>query len=248
MRISILTVPVEPDPKDFEHDASSESETFTRKSRSEGQLPIMPKIAIVSLIKWMERHGYTQDMYDYYDVDMLLPTDEELASYFKKYNPTVIGLSAVVSTCYSQVRRMSRIARSVCPDAWIVLGGSLTASANLVLKRTAVDICMVGDGEIAWVEFLDYVKEHKREKNYEALEKIQGLAYLDAQNELRFTGYGKAIPAELNPFPDYDILLAGLKDRPEEFKNYFRKGLGSTHFKTDPRSWEPHRRPNIASL
>lgn len=224
------------------------TEVFVPTIRSEGQLPVMPKIAIVSLVKWMEKHGYTRADWDYYDVDMLMPSDKDLAEYFRSYNPQIVGLSAVVSTCYAQVKRLSRIIRENCPDTLIVLGGSLTASANMVLRKTETDICVVGDGEIAWVGLLDYVKTHGRTKNAAALQKIKGLAFLDDANELQFTGYGQQIAGEDNPFPDYDILLAGLKNRPQELRNYFRPGLGSTAFQTDPRSWEPHRRPMLAQL
>ena len=248
MRISLLSVPVEPDYMDFVPKVRPDTDVFVASMRSESQLPIMPKIAIVSLIKWMERHGYTKNQYDFYDVDMLLPSDEELVEYFKSYNPTVVGLSAVVSTCYVQVKRISTLIRRTCPDAWIVVGGSITASSNLVLRKTGADICVVGDGEIPWVGFLDYVKTHGRQKDLEALGKIRGLAFLDSTGELHFTGYGEAIPGELNPFPDYDILKAGLKNRPQDLANYFRRGLGSSHYQTDPRSHEPHRRPMLAQL
>src|SRR3990172_3538018 len=177
MRISLLTVPVETNYMDFLPEVRPETDILVPSTRSEGQLPVIPKIAIVSLIKWMERHGYTQDQYDYYDVDMLLPSDKELLDYFKSYKPTIVGLSAVVSTCYAQVKRISSLLRQGCPDAWIVLGGSLTASSNLILRKTEVDICVVGDGEIAWVDFLDYVKAHGRKKDFNALGDITGLAF-----------------------------------------------------------------------
>lgn len=247
MKISLCTVPVEPEYKDLTPKASSDRDVLATV-RSSGQLPIMPKIAIVSIIKWMERHGYGPETYDYYDIDMELPSDERLERYFREYQPTVVGLSAVVSTCYYQVRRISRIIRAACPDAWIVLGGSLTASANLVLRRTDVDVCIVGDGEIAWVDFLDYIKTHGRAWAHEDLAEIRGLAWLDEAGELRSTGYGPAIPSFEQPFPDYDILQAGLKDRPQDLSNYFREGLGVTEFRTDPRAFEPHRRPKVASL
>ena len=53
----------------------------------------------------MEKHGYSSDMYDYYDIDMMLPSDEDFIEYLKGYQPTIVGLSAVVSTSYSQVKR-----------------------------------------------------------------------------------------------------------------------------------------------
>src|SRR5438132_1245909 len=135
MRISLLTVPVELDYSPLIPEARPGTDVFVPSIRSEGQMPTMPKIAIVSLIQWMQTHGYARDQWDYYDVDMLLPSDAELTDYFKRYNPAVVGLSAVVSTCYAQVKRISRLLRQACPDAWIVLGGSLTASANLVLRK-----------------------------------------------------------------------------------------------------------------
>ena len=110
-------------------------------------LPVIPKIAIVSIIKYLEKVGYERQDIDFYDVDMLQPTDDEFASYLMKTKPDVIGLSAVVSTCYSQVKRLSHLARAVLPSTLIVMGGSLSASANVVLNRTDVDICVVGDGE-----------------------------------------------------------------------------------------------------
>lgn len=235
MKIVLCTMPSEPD-------------LNLAPSRAAGQLPVPPKVAIVYLIKWMERHGYTSDMYDYYDIDMLLPTDEELEDYFKECQPTVVGLSAVVSTSYSQVKRISRLIRRVSPRTWIVCGGNLAASANLVLRKTEVDVCVVGDGEIPWVEFLDYVKEYKCQINFNALGKIKALSYLNAENELQFNGYGARIPPSEIPYPDYDILTLGLRDRPEELRNYFRKGLGSEWFMSDPRSYESHRRPNSATV
>lgn len=248
MRISLLTVPVEVDYRDFVPEIREGTDVFVPSIRSEGQLPVMPKIAIVSLVKWMEKHGYTRSDWDYYDVDMLMPSDQELAAYFKAYNPEVVGLSAVVSTCYAQVKRITRILRENCPDALIVLGGSLTASSNLVLRKTETDICVVGDGEIAWVGLLDYAKTHGRRKDTAELSRVKGLAFLDDAGEIQFTGYGQQLKGEDNPFPDYDILLAGLKDRPQELQNYFRPGLGSTHFQTDPRSHEKHRRPMLAQI
>lgn len=34
------------------------------RSRSEGSLGIVPKVAIVALVKWMERNGYLRENWD----------------------------------------------------------------------------------------------------------------------------------------------------------------------------------------
>jgi len=242
MRVLLCTIPLDVGlPR-------GETDDPVAKFRMTSNLPVMPKIAIVALVKWMERHGYTRDQWDFYDIDMLDPMDEQIRAYFKSYEPTVIGFSAVVSTTYSQVKRIAAIAREVCPAAWLVLGGSLSASARVVLNKTAIDICVQGDGEIPWVQFLDYAKWYGRERDYEALGKIRGLTYLDPEGEMQFNGYGDKIPASENPYPDYEILKVGLRTAPEAFENYFRIGKRSSWFRPDPRTWEPTRRSRIAGL
>jgi anaerobic magnesium-protoporphyrin IX monomethyl ester cyclase len=217
--------------------------------RNTGELPIMPKIAIVSLIKWMERNGFTADEYDFFDIDMLDSSDEEIREYLEKTKPDVIGLSATVSTTYLQVMRLAKIAREVCPNAWIVQGGGMAVSANVILRKTPVDICFQSDGEIPWVEFLNYVKAHGRSKVFAELEKIKGLTYLDANGEMHFTGFPEKIPGSEMPYPDYEILALGLKTKPETFQNYFRPdGHLTSWFKPDPRTKLTKLGRNVASL
>ena len=37
-----------------------------------------PKMAMVALIKWLEKNGYTRDDYDFFDVDLLQSSDQEI--------------------------------------------------------------------------------------------------------------------------------------------------------------------------
>jgi len=243
MKILLTTVPLEPVPQ-------GDQDTYIMNVQGErgmGDLPVLPKIAINSLVNWMEKHGYSSDMYDYYDIDMMLPSDEEFIEYLKEYQPTIVGLSAVVSTSYSQVKRLSKIIRDTCPDTWIVCGGAITAIANVLLRKTNVDICVIGDGEIPWVEFLDYVKENDTKFDIEKINAIKGLSFL-YNDELLFTGYGKKVPAIYFQYPDYDLLKSGMKLDPNGFNNYFRKGIETDWFKTDERAYESHRRPMLACL
>ena len=204
--------------------------------RSEGPLGILPKIAIVSLVKWMERNGWKSDSCKFYDIDMLLPSDDDIRKFFVEYQPTIVGLSAVVSSSYGQVMRISSIIREVCPDAWIVVGGTIADSAAVILSKTETDLCVKGNGEIAWVNFLNYVKKYKRDWNYEALGKIKGLCYFNKAKELVFNELEEAIPAEDLPFPDYDLLQSGLQDQPEAINNYFSDGPQSKWFYFDERT------------
>tara|TARA_B100000315_G_scaffold259492_1_gene315768 strand:- start:515 stop:2404 length:1890 start_codon:yes stop_codon:yes gene_type:complete len=237
LRISLCSVPVEG------------VGTKLSRSREEGSLGIVPKIAIVSLVEWMKFSGYPEESFDFYDIDMLYPSDDDIIEYFSNYQPDVVGLSAVVSTSYSQVERIARIIRDQLPNAWIVMGGNLSAVAEAVLTHTEVDICVIGDGEISWVQLLEYFEKVKPRKiKPTELLLIKGAAFLDEKFNIRLNGFGEKIPSEMMPYPDYDILRTGLKEYPEKLYNYFRPALGSGWFSFDDRANDPGRKPNIAGI
>jgi len=218
--------------------------TLLDRKRSESSLAISPKIAIISLIKWMERHGYSKKNWDFYDIDMLYPPDEDLKKYFKKLNPQVVGLSAVVSTSYSQIKRIAKLIREVCPDCWIVMGGNLAASSESVLLETDVDVTIVGDGEIAWVNFLNYVRKYGINNNgkvfnFDKLKLVPGLCFLDRHESLHFVGFGPSLEAKDMVLPDMNIMQNGVKTRPAEMDNHLRLGISTGWFNLDPRAYEP---------
>ena len=217
--------------------------TLLDRQRHEGSLAISPKVAIISLIKWMERNGYSKKNWDFYDIDMLYPSDEILREYFKQLQPQVVGLSAVVSTSFSQVRRISKLIREECPDCWIVMGGNLAASSESVLFKTEVDVTIVGDGEIAWVNFLKYVRKYGADMsgrvfNFDELKLIKGLCFLDDKERLFFVGFGPSLEAKNMILPDFEIMKEGVKTNPLKMDNHFRTGISSGWFNLDPRAFE----------
>jgi radical SAM superfamily enzyme YgiQ (UPF0313 family) len=171
--------------------------------------PDMP-VGVLRVQIWMEKNGYTSEIYD---INNLRPSDEELIKNFKQVKPTVVGLSALLTHCYPNVKRISKILRELFPDIWIVVGGNLTASANVVLYKTEADICVVGDGEIPFLKLLDYFKSHptNQQIDYSALYQIKGLALLDENNKFKITGYAEQLAASEIEFPDYDKLKPGLQ-------------------------------------
>ena len=237
VKISLCSVPVE--------GAGSQLD----RKRSDGSLGIVPKVAIVSLVDAMQREGFSESSYDYYDIDMLYPDNEEIDSYFSKYKPNIIGLSAVVSTSYSQVKRISEIIRERLPDSWIVMGGNLSACSETILHHTEVDLSVVGDGEDAWVKILEYIIDNpnRDKKKASSLEKIKGVAFLN-NGELRLNGFGVITPKDQMPYPDYNLLASGLKDKQEYLNNYFRPGLNSGWFDFDDRAKDKNRNRNIAGI
>ena len=219
-----------------------------RRKRSEGSFPIMPKIACTALNNWAEKNGFKCN---YYDIDMLYPSDEEIEKFLRDNPQDIIGLSAVVSTSYLQVKRLCRIIKKVNEKTLIVVGGYLTAASNVLLNKTKADLCVVGNGEIAWVGILKYMDKHLKEKrnqlDYDELSKIRGLAFLK-NKKLAFTGYGETLKGCNLNFPDFDWLKSGLNGDKEALKNYFRPFQKVEEFIMDPKAWEKGRKPMVVNI
>ena len=216
-----------------------------RYSQRELSLEI-PKIAIVSLMKWIEKYGYNPD---FFDIDLLNSSDIEILEYFKGKQPDVVGLSAVVSTSYLKVKKISRIIKEANPKTIIAIGGNMAVSANLLLRKTEIDFCVLGDGEKPLLELLKYINENGKKKIMNELLKIKGLAFLNKENEMEFTGYGIPILSEESVCTDYEVLKKGLLSKPELISSYFGKAREeTTWFANDPRTFEPDRKQNAAMV
>ena len=185
---------------------------------------MLPKVAVSSLNNWAERNGFPTCKF--YDVDMLYPSDDDIEKYFLKNKADVVGFSAVVSTSYMQVKRLARIIKKVNEKTLIVCGGYLTAAANTLLRKTGVDVCVVGDGEIAWIGILKFMKEHltngKNKLDISKLLEVKGIALIDDNKDLKFSGYGQRLQNCDMSFPSYEYLKSGLQGNDEAMKNYFK--------------------------
>lgn len=220
-----------------------------RRKRSEGATPIMPKIAITSLNHYAVKNNFRPCKF--FDIDMLYPDDIQIEKFFSENKCDIVGLSAVVSTSYLQVKRISNIIRKANPETLIVCGGYLTAASNTVLRKTDVDICVVGDGEVAWVGLLNYALETKKRNKkirLEELLKIKGIAVLDYENKLQFSGYGHTLSTCDMSFPSFDYLKSGLLGDEKALNNYFRHFTQGEEFVMDDRSFDKDRRPMYSSI
>ena len=208
-----------------------------------------PRLGVQVIRDYLIKEDNSKESIHFFDVEMLAPSDDELRDYFKNVRPQIVGLSAVLSHSYQQVRRIASIIRSQLPQSWIVVGGNLSASANVVLRKTEVDVCIVGDGEEVFSKFVNYVRDWGSRKEYGHLKQIRGLCFVDDNNETHFEGYAKKPKNEAIPLPDYEFFKSGLLDKPELVDRYFIpvENLGAWYC-FDPRAQEPHRNPFVAQF
>ena len=165
---------------------------------------MFPPFGSMALMKHLRKNGY-EDVH-FYDIDCLRPTFEEAVDRIIDTKPDVLGISAVVSTAYEYTKRLSLAVKERLPDTVIVVGGNLAASAEVLLKRTGTDLCVIGEGETV---FLNLVRRAETTKTLAEYWDIPGLVFLGADDQIVNTGYETQLPGDEIYDIDWDDLREG---------------------------------------
>ena len=195
-----------------------------------------PPYAPFSLMKYLRNHGITD--IEFYNVDHHRPTEEQLVEIIKEKKPDILGISAVVSTCYKFTKDISLLVKEVLPNTIILIGGNLAASAEILLKKTGADFCVIGEGEKILLNFMK--RFETAGDNPEEYEDIPGLAYLGQDGGLINTGYE-------DPLSSDEIYEIDYEDFEDTIDFYFPKVFNENDrvtlrgFEHDQRTYEPHR-------
>lgn len=177
MKICICTIPIRPYPTDF------------------------PPFGSMAIIQALEEIGFSSS---FYNLDFHRPGFDEITEYFGKHQFDIVGISAVVSTAYGYVKKLTEIIAKVSPQTRIICGGNLAASAEILLRQTRIETCVIGDGEKIIQDLI--VRTSASGWELETLEGIRGIAFIDKEDNFRFTGFGPRIEASEITWPDFNIL------------------------------------------
>jgi len=192
-----------------------------------------PPFGALAVIQSLQRAGYSPTLLD---IDALRPLFEEVVERLRREQPDLVAISAVVSTAYGYVKRLGPAIRAACPSSRIVLGGNLAASAELLHRRCGIDVCVVGEGERVIVNLVKYFEAHPTVNDFEALNLIKGVTFLDAAGDVVFTGYEPALRADEFIDPDFEIL-----EKSSKIERFVADPFDREDFRQDPRSHELHR-------
>lgn len=206
MKTLIVTTPIRPVPTSF------------------------PPFGSLTLLKYLRKNG-VEDA-EFYNIDANRPTFEEAVEEIVRRKPDILGISAVVSTAYEYTKRLSAAVRERLPEILIVLGGNMGASANVLLNKTEVDLVVVGEGEVV---FLNLIRKAAETRKAAEFKDVRGLALIDENGVLINTGYEPQISAE----DIYDIDWQDLQRTTDDFGIYFPvmdvSSMKDFHMKGDPR-------------
>ena len=213
MRVLLVTIPLNPVPTGF------------------------PPMGCLSIIHYLRKQGTCEA--ELLNIDSSRIDYGEVLEQIKLRKPDVLGISAVVSTSYHYTRRLAVDVKEMLPETLIVVGGNMAASAEVLLRKASIDICVIGEGEVVFDNMVMRAKETTNPVDYTD---IKGLAFLDDEGKMVNTGY----EAPLLASQLYDMNwedLAKCSDIDFYFPPAFVDGKPVGQWQlTDPRTYEAHRR------
>jgi hypothetical protein len=112
----------------------------------------LPPLGVLSIAANVEQHGYTVQVCDAHAEQL---DDLEVRHLIRQLQPKYVGLSVLTSQALA-AHAIARIIKEEVPDC-IVIAGGVHAEAMPVrmLRNSAIDVVIRGDGEEAMVEVLD---------------------------------------------------------------------------------------------
>ena len=151
---------------------------------------VLPPFGAMAVINSLRKAGYKDTFL--YNIDILRPSREDAIEYIVNYNPDILCISAPVSTGYENCKFFSLELKQRLPNVIIVLGGNMAVSAEILLQKTGVDFCVLGEGEKVCCQLFDKVVRNRPRKEYYT---IKGLAFLDGERIIN-TGYADELSKE----------------------------------------------------
>lgn len=143
----------------------------------------------------IERAGFD---FEILDLDALRLSDEEIEKYLKKTDFDVVALGCIV-TGYRFVKKIATTIKKY-KNVLIIAGNSVATSIpELLLKKTKVDIGVMGEGDITIVELLKAIE------NKTPLKEVKGI-FFEKEGKVFFTE-PREIIANLDelPFINYEL-------------------------------------------
>lgn len=132
------------------------------------------------------------------DDNALKLTENHIEELIRKSTFDIAGLTGLI-TQLRQVQRLSSIIKKNS-KAKIVLGGGLASAApEVVLRKTDVDIAVIGEGDKSALELFQAIKNRK------ALENVSGICFKKDGKTFRTEQRKPIDDISLLPFPSWDL-------------------------------------------
>lgn len=156
----------------------------------------IPNVGLAYVMSHAQRAGLD---FELIDIDAHRYSDEEVDRLIRQATCDVVAAGTLVS-CYARMKELFATVRKHHPKAVIVTGNTLgTSVPHVVLEKTAADICVVGEGELTFVDLIHALDEGRD------LETVPGIAYRKDGKFIKNPERAVIENIDEIPYPNYDL-------------------------------------------
>lgn len=213
---------------------------LNRSQVSLSNVDINEPIGLCYVNAYIKRNGH-----DCRVIHQLDTGNEQVLKTVSSLMPDVIGFS-VYTYSYPNALNLARKIKHCHPKIQIVFGGVHASMDHSVIKESAIDYVVIGEGEKTFLELINSIQEGRRDQS-----SIEGIAFIDATGGLIKTKPRVRMTAdELNdlPFPDrtdldmsrykrYSLSYPPPSKQKHASINFGRGCKYSCSFCTSPKQW-----------
>lgn len=125
------------------------------------------------------------------NLDLDRPSFEEIGRKIASYNPHIVGISGILTPTYSYLKQLSTFIKSHFPHVVQVMGGEMAVIANIILSKTGISFCCIGESEPTFSNLIRRLQsESFKTDRMSAYRDIKGVVFI-LDGAAHFTGYEK---------------------------------------------------------
>ncbi len=163
-----------------------------------GHHPLFPPLGLAYMAAVLEKNDFEVQIFDC----PVCGTDhKKLRTELESFQPTIVGIGAMTPTIESALKS-ARIAKEVCPDSKVVMGGphATFADKEILTDEKAVDIIVRGEGEETIVELSQQSPDLKK------IGEIKGITFRKDNQIVQTTNRPFIQDLDSLPLPAYKYL------------------------------------------
>ena len=163
-----------------------------KKKKKKERTSISFPWGLATLASFYQEAGYAVKILDGQAMQL---TKEALLPEIDKFDFDIVGITSF-STQYPSVKLFAKYIKKN-RNVPVIVGGPLaTYQAEMVLKTTDADVCVIGEGEIAGIEIL---------KSWENLAMVKGIAFRQNGKIVLTSSQDRFVDLDRLPLPDFSF-------------------------------------------
>lgn len=157
---------------------------------------LLPNVGLAYVASALKRAGFS---FSILDLDLHRYSCSQIEQWLRDHDWDAVGIGTLTSQ-YGWTKGFAALCKSIRPFAPIFVGNTLgTSVPKVLLEKTQVDYCVIGEGEITVVELLAALEMGT------PVHEVKGIAY-KAHGQVFETGERETIRnVDLIPTPDWDV-------------------------------------------